>query len=89
MRHPGSRLRQFSVSDAEFEAYLSRQRRDPQTLPVDRTIERIRVEGHQRVAPRQIVARIRIAPGEELDPTLHRQPGPTALGVLPGGATDP
>jgi NTE family protein len=66
-RQSANRLRGFSVSDREFEAYLSRQRRDPLKLAVDRTIDRIRVEGHRRVAARQIVARIRTLPGEELD----------------------
>jgi NTE family protein len=59
------RLREFSVPEQEFAAFLARQRAG--TAGDDFVVDRIDVRGVSRVAPRQILGRIETRPGEPVD----------------------
>lgn len=64
-RGAADRLRELSVADAEWEAYLARQRAGAQLG--DLTIDRIEVTGVGRVSPKLVSSRIKTRPGQPLD----------------------
>ncbi len=72
-RSASQRLAEFSVSERDYQRFLVRQRRDVDRLVVDRTVDRVRIVGNERVSTRQIRARLETRAGEPLElPRLRR-----------------
>ncbi|MGH9870322.1 MAG: patatin-like phospholipase family protein [Candidatus Polarisedimenticolia bacterium] len=66
-RQATEQLRAFSVSEDEYKAFLSRQRRDQWTLTPSVIVDEIEVRGVTALSPKVVTERMETKPGQPLD----------------------